>query len=70
MVIVAMRSCTAAPVEVHGLTIDAPTETLGVGVYDDDIIKTEQGWRFKFRKAGSTGVAEVHSDFLPAGMVG
>lgn len=66
MVIVAIRSKTANPVEVHGLTIDAPTETLGVGVYDDDIVKTEQGWRFKFRRAGSTGAAEFHSDFLPA----
>lgn len=65
MVIVAIRSKTPTPVEVHGLTIDAPTETLGVGVYDDDIVKTEQGWRFKFRRAGSTGVAELHSDFLP-----
>lgn len=70
MVVVAIRSKNEAPVVVHDMTIDAPTETLGVGVYDDEIVKTEQGWRFRFRRAGSTGVAPVHPDFLPAGLVG
>jgi hypothetical protein len=43
---------------------------LGVGVYDDEIVKTEQGWRFKLRRAGSTGVVPVHTDFLPAHLAG
>lgn len=70
MVIVAARSKTPAPVEFEGLTIDAPTTTLGVGIYDDQIVKTDHGWRFQLRKAGSTGVAEVHPDFLPTGIAG
>lgn len=70
MVIVTIRSKTATPVEAHGVTIDAPTETLGVGIYDDEIVRTGQGWRFKLRRAGSTGVVPVHPDFLPAHLTG
>lgn len=70
MVIVAIRSKDATPVQAHGVTIDAPTELLGVGIYDDEIVRTDRGWRFKLRKAGSTGAAPFHSDFLPAALVG
>jgi SnoaL-like domain len=66
MVLVAIRSKSATPKQEHGVTIDAPTEVLGVGIYDDHIVKTEHGWKFKLRRAGSTGSAPFHSDFLPA----
>lgn len=69
MVIVTVRSKKDSPVDILGVPVNSPTELLGIGVYDDQIVKTEEGWRFKLRKAGSTGVAPVHPDFLPAALV-
>ena len=66
MVMVAARAKKGSPTEFHGVPIDSPTEVLGVGVYDDEIVKTDAGWRFAVRRAGSTGIAPVHPDFLPA----
>lgn len=43
----------------------SPTQMLGVGVYDDQIVKTKDGWRIRLRKAGSTGEMPVDPDFLP-----
>lgn len=43
----------------------AKDELQGVGVYDDEIIKTDEGWKFKSRRAGPIGTIPVHADFLP-----
>ncbi|HLG86858.1 MAG TPA: nuclear transport factor 2 family protein [Alphaproteobacteria bacterium] len=42
---------------------DAPATFEGIGVYDDQIIKTPAGWRFLSRRAGWT--MPVSPDFLP-----
>ena len=69
MNIVCARSKQATVLEIMGVPVDAPadapTEVRGVGIYDDRIIRTEQGWRFRSRAAGSTGVMPLHPDFLP-----
>jgi len=44
---------------------EAPTELLGVGIYDDRIVKTRDGWRFQVRASGRTGMVPVDPDFLP-----
>jgi len=53
MVIVILRS-------VRGT---APAKLEGIGIYDDQIVKTPQGWRFLSRHADTT--IPVSPDFLP-----
>jgi hypothetical protein len=42
---------------------DAPLTFEGIGIYDDQIVKTPAGWRFLLRHADSK--IPVSSDFLP-----
>ena len=56
MVIIGMR-------DVHGT---APATFDGVGVYEDDIVRTAAGWRFAARHADAT--LPLSPEFLPAGM--
>jgi hypothetical protein len=58
MVIIGMR-------DIHGT---APATFDGVGVYEDDIVRTPDGWRFAARHAGAT--LPLSPEFLPAGMGG
>ena len=53
MVIVALRDVKE----------EAPTTLEGIGIYDDQIVRTSAGWRFLSRHADRT--IPVSSDFLP-----